>query len=80
VGGRALKGPADRMMAELGYEQSVVGVARHYSAFAGTLVIDHADADLAADVEATGVRCVVTDTIMRDPSVAAQLCSTIIKF
>ena len=80
VGGKALKGPADRMMAELGYEQSVVGVARHYSAFAGTLVIDRADADLAAEVEATGVRCVVTDTIMRDPSVAAQLCSTIIGF
>lgn len=80
VGGRALKGPADRMMAELGYEQSVVGVARHYSAFAGTLVIDRTDADLAADVEATGVRCVVTDTIMRDPSVAAELCSTIIGF
>ena len=80
VGGRALKGPADRMMHELGYEQSVVGVAQHYSAFTGTLVIDRADAALADAVQATGVRCVVTDTIMRDPSAAAELCSTIMQF
>jgi LPPG:FO 2-phospho-L-lactate transferase len=79
VGGRALKGPADRMLAELGHEQSVVGVARHYTGFAGTLVIDEADAALATDVEATGMRCVVTDTIMRNPSVAADLCSTILR-
>jgi LPPG:FO 2-phospho-L-lactate transferase len=80
VGGRAIKGPADRMMHELGYEQSVVGVARHYAAFAGTLVIDRVDAALADAVQATGVRCVVTDTIMRDPSAAAELCSTILQF
>jgi LPPG:FO 2-phospho-L-lactate transferase len=78
VGGRALKGPADRMLAELGHEQSALGVARHYRAFAGTLVVDHADAALAPDIEALGMRCVVTDTIMRDRSVAAQLCSTIV--
>jgi hypothetical protein len=36
-------------------------------------VIDHADAERAADVEAQGVRCVVTNTIMRDPDVAADL-------
>ncbi|HMG45060.1 MAG TPA: 2-phospho-L-lactate transferase [Acidimicrobiales bacterium] len=80
VGGRALKGPADRMLSELGHEQSVVGVARHYAGFAGTLVVDHADAALAADVEAAGMRCRVTGTIMRDPSAAAELCSTILRF
>jgi len=80
VGGRALKGPADRMLAELGHEQSVVGVARHYREFAGTLVIDTQDAALAPAVEALGLRCQITDTIMRDPSVAAQLCSTIVGF
>jgi LPPG:FO 2-phospho-L-lactate transferase len=79
VGGRALKGPADRMLAELGHEPSVVGVARHYSGLAGTLVVDHADAALAAGVEAAGMRCVVTGTIMRDPSAAAELCSTIVQ-
>ena len=42
VGGRALKGPADRLMRELGHDDSVVGVARLYAPFAGTLVVDTA--------------------------------------
>jgi LPPG:FO 2-phospho-L-lactate transferase len=78
VGGRALKGPADRMLRELGHEDSVVGIARLYAPFAGTLVIDTADAERADDVRATGLRCVVTDTIMRDPMVAAKLCETVL--
>jgi LPPG:FO 2-phospho-L-lactate transferase len=78
VGGRALKGPADRMLRELGHEDSVVGIARLYAPFAGTLVIDDADADLAGAVRDAGLRCVVTDTIMRDPMAAAQLCETVL--
>ncbi|MEI8238988.1 MAG: 2-phospho-L-lactate transferase, partial [Actinomycetota bacterium] len=52
VGGAALKGPADRMLVELGHEASVVGVARLYAPIAGTLVIDPADEHLAPQVEA----------------------------
>ena len=74
VGGKALKGPADRLMRELGHEDSVVGVARLYAPYVGTLVIDVADAGLAREVEAEGLRCVVTDTIMRDPAAATDLC------
>jgi LPPG:FO 2-phospho-L-lactate transferase len=74
VGGRALKGPADRLMRELGHEDSVVGVARLYAPVAGTLVVDTADAEHADAVRAAGLRCVVTDTIMRDPDAAAALC------
>lgn len=66
VAGAALKGPADRLMSELGLEPSVVGVARIYSEFASTLVIDEADASLAAEVEKVGMRCVVAPTIMSD--------------
>jgi LPPG:FO 2-phospho-L-lactate transferase len=73
VGGRALKGPADRLLRELGHEDSVVGVARLYAPFTGTLVIDQADAGRADEVRAVGLRCVVTDTIMRDPAAAAAL-------
>jgi LPPG:FO 2-phospho-L-lactate transferase len=73
VGGQALKGPADRLMRELGHEDSVIGVARLYAPFAGTLVIDEVDAAHADAVRATGLRCVVTDTIMRDPAAAAAL-------
>ena len=76
VGGAALKGPADRMLVELGHESSVVGVARLYRDLAAVLVVDEADRHLAPAVEAAGMRCVVTDTIMRDPEVAADLART----
>ena len=73
VGGAALKGPADRMLTELGHEASVVGVARLYSPIASVLVIDPVDAHLAADVEACGMRCVVTESVMKTPEIAASL-------
>jgi LPPG:FO 2-phospho-L-lactate transferase len=73
VGGRALKGPADRMLGELGLPVNVVGVARHYRDLAGTLVVDRADEPLAAEVEAEGLRCVVTDTVMSDLAIAESL-------
>ncbi|MDQ3896845.1 MAG: 2-phospho-L-lactate transferase [Actinomycetota bacterium] len=71
--GAALKGPADRLLGELGHQVSVVGVARLYAPLAATLVVDEADADRAADVEAEGVRCVVAPTIMKGPAESAAL-------
>lgn len=76
VGGKALKGPADRMLAELGHEASVTGIARWYRSIAGTLVIDEVDADQASAVESLGLSSVVTDTIMSDPDRAANLART----
>ncbi len=76
VGGAALKGPADRLLRDLGHEPSVVGIARWYAPVAATLVIDVEDAAQADAVEAEGVRCVVTDTIMRSPEVSADLAAT----
>jgi LPPG:FO 2-phospho-L-lactate transferase len=73
VGGAALKGPADRMMSELGHEPSVVGVARLYSAIAGALVIDPADAHLADAVEAEGMRAVITPSVMSSREISAEL-------
>jgi LPPG:FO 2-phospho-L-lactate transferase len=73
VGGAALKGPADRMMTELGHEASVVGVARLYAPIAGALVVDPADAELADAVEAEGMRCIVTPSVMSTPEIARTL-------
>ena len=73
IGGRALKGPADRMLRELGEESSVVGVARRYRDLAATLVIDEVDAHLAPAVEDEGMRPIVMPTIMSQPGVAAAL-------
>jgi LPPG:FO 2-phospho-L-lactate transferase len=78
VAGSALKGPADRLMLELGTDPSVVGVARLYASWAGTLVIDEADADHAAAVEAEGVRCVVAPTVMSSPERAADLARVVL--
>ena len=64
VGNDAVRGPAGRIMASLGQEVSVVGVARSYEEFCDVLVIDRQDEGLASAVEACGVRPVVTNTIM----------------
>lgn len=73
VAGAALKGPADRMLRELGHEPSVVGVARIYAELASVLVVDEADVRSSADVAAEGVECVVVPTVMSSPEVAAAL-------
>lgn len=73
VGGAALKGPADRMLRELGMESSVVGVARLYAPIADVLVVDPVDAHLAAEVESAGIRCIVAPSIMSDVERARRL-------
>ncbi len=76
VGGAALKGPADRLLRELGHEATVVGIARWYAPFTSTLVIDEVDAELAPLVEAEGVRCVVAPSVMVDVDAATRLAET----
>jgi len=73
VAGAALKGPADRLLVELGGQASAPGVARFLKDWVGTLVIDQADADVAGEVEAAGVKCIVAPTVMRTPETAAGL-------
>jgi LPPG:FO 2-phospho-L-lactate transferase len=64
VGGRALKGPAAKMMKSMGLRSAAVEVAKLYADFAGVFVLDEEDRKQAAQVEALGIRPVVTDTIM----------------
>jgi LPPG:FO 2-phospho-L-lactate transferase len=78
IAGAALKGPADRLLRELGHESSVVGIARLYAPLAATLVVDEADAASAGAVEAEGLRCVVAPTIMRGPDEAAALAEVVL--
>lgn len=73
VGGKALKGPADRMLASLGHEPTALGVARGYAGLIDTFVLDTVDAALAPEVEALGLRVVVADTIMTDDASRARL-------
>jgi LPPG:FO 2-phospho-L-lactate transferase len=78
VGGRALKGPADRMLVSLGHEASALGVARQYTGIADVFVLDTIDAALEAPIRELGMRTVVTDTIMADDSGRARLAGVVL--
>lgn len=78
IGGRALKGPADRMLASLGNEPSALGVARLYADLGDVFVLDRADAELAPAVEALGLRTLVTDTIMGDDASRVRLAGEVL--
>jgi LPPG:FO 2-phospho-L-lactate transferase len=73
IAGAALKGPADRLLVELGAEASATGVARWLADVIGTLIIDEADAALATEIARCGVRPRVAATVMRTPGAAARL-------
>jgi LPPG:FO 2-phospho-L-lactate transferase len=75
VGGKALRGPADRMMASLGEEATALGVARRYASaqLLDAFVIDRRDESLAGDVRALGLEVVVTDTVMTDVAARVRL-------
>lgn len=64
VGGRALKGPADRMLTSMGHASSAVGVARIYAGLIERFVLDETDAALAPAVEGLGMEADVMPTVM----------------
>lgn len=79
VGGESLKGPSDKMLAELGHEVSAVGVARLYRHVIDVFVVDEQDAARLPEIEALGLRCVVADTVMRDLSAKESLARTLLQ-
>ena len=80
VGGRALAGPAAKMMAELGEEVSCTGVARRYVGVGDAIVIDTVDAAEAPAMEALGVRALVTPTVMRSDDDKEALAREVVGF
>jgi LPPG:FO 2-phospho-L-lactate transferase len=80
VGGRALKGPADRMLASLGFEASALGVARIYADWIDGFVLDVVDAGLEPAIASLGLRTLVTDTVMTDDPARARLADETIAF
>jgi LPPG:FO 2-phospho-L-lactate transferase len=66
VGGRTIKGPADKLMAALGYEVSPKGVAEIYKGLIKFMVIDQVDSHYAPQIEQMNIKVGVTNTIMRD--------------
>jgi len=79
VGGRAIKGPADRMLASLaGEAPTALAVARLYAGWVDLFVLDAQDAALEPEIAALGFDTLVTDTLMVDDTVRASLAGTIL--
>jgi LPPG:FO 2-phospho-L-lactate transferase len=80
VGGRALKGPADRMLASLGHEVSAAGVARMYEGLVDGMVMDEGDEGERPGIEALGMRVLATAAVMRDAPDRARLAREVLGF
>jgi LPPG:FO 2-phospho-L-lactate transferase len=80
VGGRALKGPADRMLDSLGHEVSSAGVAVIYEGVIDGMVIDGADEDQREEIEALGMNVLATDAVMRDAPDRERLAREVLDF
>jgi LPPG:FO 2-phospho-L-lactate transferase len=78
VGGKTIKGPADKMLRGLGFEASALGVARLYKDIVGTFVLDNVDSDYIEPIRELGMRAVAADTIMTTPAKAARLARIVI--
>ncbi|MCP4319626.1 MAG: 2-phospho-L-lactate transferase [Hyphomicrobiales bacterium] len=80
VGGEALKGPAAKMMAELGMPASAVEIARHYQGFIDGLVIDEKDAHHAPEIADMGMHVEVAQTVMNDLNDRVELAGRTVEF
>jgi LPPG:FO 2-phospho-L-lactate transferase len=80
VGGAALRGPAAKMCRELGEAASPVTVARHFADLLEAFVIDRQDAGSAGEIEALGMRVLVTSTIMRTRDDRLRLAREVVAF
>ena len=78
VAGRALKGPAAKIMRELGAEPSSLAVAEFYRGLIDALVVDEADANLSAAIDALGMHAIVTRTVMHDFQSRTSLARTVV--
>lgn len=80
VGGKALKGPADRMLASLGEEVSALGVARRFARLLSHFVLDRVDAALEPAIRDLGVQTLVADTIMTGDESRARFADAVLRF
>ena len=65
VAGKSLKGPSDKMLAQLGHEPTALGVAKLYADFTGTFIIDPADKAQSAAISALGMKVAILRTVMK---------------
>lgn len=80
VGGAAIKGPAAKMMEELGSGATALEIAKHYQGLADGLIIDEQDAALASDVVELGLEVEILPTVMHDLATRIELARQSVAF
>jgi LPPG:FO 2-phospho-L-lactate transferase len=80
VGGAALKGPAAKLMKELGLEVSPIGVARHLSDVLTGFVLDQVDQAHQEAISTLGLQTLVTGTVMRNDEDRVRLAREVLQF
>jgi len=78
VGGKSLKGPSDKMLAQLGHDPTALGVAKLYADFTATFVIDPADKSQAPAISALGMKVAILPTVMKTRIQKRKLAHTLI--
>jgi len=79
VAGAPIKGPADKLLQGLGLEVSAFSVAKLYSDFLDTFIIDTKDAALKTRIEQLGIKVKVTDTIMKSLEDKVRLAKVVLE-
>ena len=80
INGSAVKGPTDKIMAELGFNQSALGVAEHYDNLITHFVLDNADVNLRSEIEKLGLNVLVCNTLMKTLDDKTELAENVINF
>jgi LPPG:FO 2-phospho-L-lactate transferase len=80
IGGRAVKGPAAKMAAELAVDPSPQAVGAHYRGLVDGLVYDQADPDVGSALEQAGLRSLRTRTLMRSDRDRRRLAEEVVRF
>src|SRR6266702_4426878 len=79
VGGKSLKGPSDKMLAQLGHQPTALGVAKLYADFTGTFVIDPADRVQVGAISALGMKVAILPTVMKTLSQKRKLARALLQ-
>src|SRR6266478_3156531 len=79
VGGKSLKGPSDKMLAQLGHQPTALGVAKLYADFTRTFVIDPVDKAQATAISALGMKVAILPTVMKTLSQKRKLARALLQ-
>ena len=80
IGGEAVKGPAAKMYRELGIRPSALAVAKHYGNLLSGFIFDQVDAELETEIQALGLKTLITDSIMKNEEGRRRVAKDVLKF